>query len=306
MPKKTSSRHKNLPSGIWTALITPFDQKGQLDLHAFGDLVQWQIQQGVQGLVVCGSTGEAATLNDKERLQLLEVCLKHAADRVPVIVGAGSNDTRQAQALHKRMGQAGACATLQTVPWYNKPSQEGLYRHFSCIAESCDTPFFAYNIPARTGIDLHVETVLRLAKACPHMIGLKDANVQAKRLQFLIHDLALVRPDMLVLSGEDHFTLPLLALGGHGVVSVVSNVAPAEMVQLWQAWCKNDVHQAQRLAHRMTTLAELLFQQTNPMGVKTALHLMDRAQLTFRLPLCPPNNQQIQQLRANLSQWGLL
>lgn len=302
----TSSDHHTLPSGIWTALVTPFDQNGQLDLPAFADLVQWQIEQGVQGLVVCGSTGEASALSLKERLQLLEVCLQYANGRVPVIAGAGHNDTQQAQRLQQHMGQAGAYATLQTVPWYNKPSQEGLYRHFCCVASSCDTPFLAYNVPARTGVNIDIDTLVRLAKTCPHMVGIKDANAQAARLQCLVHDLALIRPDMVVLSGEDHFILPLLALGGHGVISVVANVAAADMVQLWQAWCNQEIEQARQLAHRITKLAQLLFRQTNPMGVKAALHLMNKAQLTLRLPLYPPNEQQIQRLRTGLSQWGLL
>ncbi|MEM7494884.1 MAG: 4-hydroxy-tetrahydrodipicolinate synthase [Myxococcota bacterium] len=296
--------HKSptLTQGVWTALVTPMHQDGSLDLGVFKNLVAWQIEQGVHGLVVCGTTGEAATLNPAERLRLVEACLEQANGRVPVMAGAGSNDTRQAVQLHEQMGRLGVCATLQATPWYNKPTQEGLYHHFRSLAESSDIPFVAYNVPARTGVDLHPETVLRLARDCPNMLGLKEAHTDAKRCQMLVHELARTRPDMVVLSGEDAFFLPLLALGGHGIISVMSNVAPSRTVALWQAVQRNSQQEARELAYRLTRLADVLFWRTNPIVVKTALHLMGRIQLGFRLPLCPLSGQETEHVRSCLEQ----
>lgn len=279
---------------------------GSLDLAAFKNLVAWQIEQGVHGLVVCGTTGEAATLDPAERFRLVETCLEQANGRVPVMAGAGSNDTRQATRLHEQMGRLGVCATLQATPWYNKPTQEGLYRHFRSIAESSDTPFVAYNVPARTGVDLHPATLLRLARDCPSLLGIKEAHADPKRCQMLVRELARTRPDMVVLSGEDAFFLPLLALGGHGIVSVMSNVAPARTVQLWHAVQRNNRQEARELAYRLTRLADVLFWRTNPIVVKTALHLMNHIQLGFRLPLCPLDKQETERVRVCLDQEGLL
>ncbi len=295
-----------LTQGVWTALVTPMKTDGSLDLVAFKNLVEWQIEQGVHGLVVCGTTGEAATLSLAERLQLVEVCLKQANGRVLVMAGAGSNNTQQALELHKQVGQLGVCATLQVTPWYNKPTQEGLYRHFHSIEENSDVPFVAYNVPSRTGIDLHPKTLLRLAQNCPQLLGLKEAHADAQRCQMLVYELAQIRPDIMVFSGEDAFFLPLLALGGHGIISVMSNVAPSQTVRLWQAAQQNNWQEARKLAYQLTCLADVLFWRTNPVVVKTALHLMNRIQLGFRLPLCSLNNQEMEHVQSHLKQWGLL
>ncbi len=293
-------------SGVFTAIVTPFQQNGSLDLSAFSKLVDHQLAQGIDGIVVCGSTGEGMTLTDGERATLVECCVKQVAGKIPIIAGAGHSNTSIACTLQKQMGDLGAAATLHVTPWYNKPPQEGLFRHYQAIAAVNDLPIILYNIPSRTGCDLAPATILRLAKEFPSIVGLKESNLDPIRLQTLLSELKKIRPDFSVLSGEDGFILPLLAMGGQGVICVSSNLAPKTVCDMVQAYRQGQLDKAQTIADRLASLAALMFFRTNPIPVKSALHLGGYLQNSFRLPLCPLNDEDMGHLKSQLQSEGWL
>ena len=295
--------------GVYTALVTPFLDDGRVDVDAYRALVQEQIAGGVSGLVPCGTTGEASTLSAEEHALVVKACVDAVAAsprKVPVVAGAGSNDTKKAVELHARVQSLGVDGALHVTPWYNKPTQEGLYRHFRAIAESSSLPVILYNVPGRTGVDMLPDTIGRLAKDCPTIVAVKEATGSIQRAQEVLNRLHGVRSDFSVLSGDDGNILSLLALGGHGVISVTSHVCVAELSKMVAAWNERRIEEAQALSRRTSPLATILFFRSNPIPVKTALALQGRMRANFRLPLCPLDDGETQQLKGMLQAEGWL
>jgi 4-hydroxy-tetrahydrodipicolinate synthase len=267
--------------GSITALITPF-RDGAVDEQAFAALVEWQIAEGTQAVVPCGTTGESPTLSHDEHKRVVELCIGAAAGRVPVIAGTGSNSTAEAIELTRHAKDAGVDAALIVLPYYNKPTQEGQYRHFKAIHDAVDLPIIIYNIPGRSVVDMSVDTMARLAKL-PNIVGVKDATADLVRP--LATRLA-IGPGFCQLSGEDATALPFLAQGGHGCISVTSNVAPRLCAEMHHAWRNGDVAGAQRINERLLPLHKALFVETSPGPVKYAASLLGRCLPDTRLPLC--------------------
>ncbi len=268
-------------TGIITALITPF-KNGRIDEKAYQDLIEWQIAEGVDGLVPCGTTGESPTLSHEEHMRLVELCVEASAGRVPVIAGTGSNSTEEAISLTSHAKQAGANGALIVAPYYNKPTQEGIYQHFKAIHDQCDLPIVIYNIPGRSVINITDETIARLAKL-PKIVGVKDATGDLTRPLSLG---ALVeRKDFSMLSGEDITALAFNANGGKGCISVTSNIAPKFCAQLQDAWVAGDIKEAMRLTVLLYGLSNSMFLETNPAPVKYAASLLGICESTVRLPL---------------------
>ncbi len=267
--------------GLLTALITPMADDGRVDEPALERLVEDQIAGGVDGLVPCGTTGEAATLSHAEHIRVVELVTRTANGRVPILAGAGSNSTREAIELARACKELGVAGTLQVVPYYNKPPQAGLIRHFEAIADAVDLPIILYNIPGRTVINMAPETVAHLAKH-ENIVGIKDATSD-------MHTAALLRElcgeQFSLLSGDDFTLLPYLATGGDGVISVVSNPAPALVRALIDAFTAGNLREAQRLHHRQLTLTRLLFREPNPIAVKATMHILGRTGLQVRSPM---------------------
>jgi 4-hydroxy-tetrahydrodipicolinate synthase len=266
--------------GSITALITPFAD-GKVDDSSFQRFVEWQIGQGSNGLVPCGSTGESATLSHDEHERVIRLCVEAAAGRVPVIAGTGSNSTSEAVSLTQGAQASGADAVLVVTPYYNKPSQEGLYRHYKEIHDFADIPIVIYNIPGRTGIDMSVDTMARLA-ALPRIVGVKDATTDLTRPSRTRHAIG---PDFCQLSGEDPTVSAFLAEGGHGCISVTSNVAPAASAALQAAWRAGELAEMARLRDLLTPLNAALFAEVNPVPVKYAASLLGFGDGSLRLPL---------------------
>ncbi|MFO7562700.1 MAG: 4-hydroxy-tetrahydrodipicolinate synthase [Enhygromyxa sp.] len=289
--------------GLLTALITPMADDGSVDEDALARLVEAQIAGGVDGLVPCGTTGEAATLSHEEHIRVVEIVTRTAAGRVPVLAGAGSNSTREAIELASACKQLGVAGTLQVVPYYNKPPQEGLILHFEAIADAVDLPIILYNIPGRSVINMVPETVARLARH-PNIVGIKDATSD-------MHVAALLRElcgeDFTLLSGDDFTLLPFLATGGDGVISVVSNPAPALVRALIDAFAAGELAEARRLHHQQLALTRLLFREPNPIAVKLTMHLLGRSGLEVRAPLRPLTSdcELAQTIQATLQQLAL-
>jgi 4-hydroxy-tetrahydrodipicolinate synthase len=291
-------------TGVFTALVTPFHDDGKIDFDAYRALIRAQLQAGVNGLVPCGTTGEASTMSPDEHAEVVATCVKEVAGKVPVVAGAGANDTAKAVALTKRVKELGVDGVLQVTPWYNKPTQEGLYRHFKAIADATDLPVVLYNVPGRTGVDMTPETVVRLAKDCRTVVAVKEATGSIQRAQELVNKLHGVRDDFSILSGDDGLILGLVAIGGHGVISVTSHVCCKELVDMLAAFKKGDHAEAQRLSRRTSPLASILFKWSNPIPVKTALALQGRMKANFRSPVCALDDAETKQLAAMLKAEG--
>ena len=269
--------------GSIVAIVTPMHEDGSLDLAAFRSLIDFHIDQGTDGIVVVGTTGESPTVDVEEHELLIAEAVKHAAGRIPIIAGTGANSTREAIELASFSKKAGADASLSVVPYYNKPTQEGLYQHFKAIAEAVDMPHILYNVPGRTVADLHNDTVLRLAQI-PNIVGIKDATGNIERGSDL---LARAPTDFAIYSGDDASTLALLLLGAHGAISVTANVAPRLMHEMCVAASNNDVVKARAINFRLLGLHRSLFIEANPIPVKWAVARMGKMKNTFRLPLTP-------------------
>ena len=287
--------------GSIVAIVTPF-KDGKVDKKAFRDLIEWQIVSGTDGIVPCGTTGESATLDYDEHEQVVELCIEFAAGRVPVIAGTGSNSTREAIMLTKAAEKAGADASLQVSPYYNKPMQDGLYEHFKHVAESTSLPIVLYNIQSRTGVNINPETVARLAEI-KNIVAIKEASGSLVQMAEIIK---LCGNKIDVISGDDPLTLPLLAIGGKGVISVSANVAPKENAQMWDAWCEGKLEKAMKLFYKLFPLNRAMFIETNPIPVKAALHLMGKIGPEIRLPLTPMRGANLEKLRAAMVEFGLL
>ena len=287
--------------GVLTALVTPF-RNGVLDEGALEQLVEAQIEAGVDGLVPCGSTGESATLSHAEHKRVVEVVVVAARGQVPVVAGTGSNNTREAVELTQHARDAGADGALMISPYYNKPTQAGIVAHYETVARETGLPLIVYNIPGRTASNILPETLGRLAEV-PEIVGVKEACGDIDQIARVI---ACCPADFDVLSGDDSYTLPLLALGGSGVISTSSNVAPVEMRDLVRAFRDGDLARARELHYRLLPLFGVLFCETNPIPVKTALHLMGRMSDEIRLPLTPLGEQNRERLQVTLKELGLL
>jgi 4-hydroxy-tetrahydrodipicolinate synthase len=287
--------------GCLTALITPF-KGGKVDFEGLAKLVDWQIEQGVDGIVAVGTTGESATLDVDEHVAVIAAIVKASRGRVPVIAGAGGNATTEALELTHASEDAGADALLHVTPYYNRPNQEGLFRHFEAIARATKLPILLYNVPTRTACDLLTETVVRLAEL-DNIIGIKDATGNLVRGSELI---AKVGERMTVLSGDDGTTFPLYAIGARGVISVVSNVAPRAMSDMWDAVKAGDWARARQRHYELRVLNHLLFVEPSPAPAKAALALLGRCSTEVRLPLVPATPGLVDQLRGEMRAQGML
>jgi 4-hydroxy-tetrahydrodipicolinate synthase len=289
-------------SGCGTALITPFDEKGRIDFGALERLVDWQIEEGIDFLVPCGTTGESATLSGSERKAVTAAVVKTANGRVPVLAGAGGNHTAKAVFWARDAAAAGADGILSVSPMYNKPTADGLFRHFSAIAEATELPLVLYNVPGRTGSDLDVDTILRLAQI-PRVVGLKEASPNFAKIVRLM---ASVPEGFTVLSGEDGTALALFALGGRGVISVASNEIPGPMTALVRAALSGDWDKARELQRRWLPLMEMNFWESSPSPVKAALAMMKKCGETLRLPLAPVREETRRKIQSMLTSYKLL
>jgi len=287
--------------GCGTALVTPFTEPGLVDFPALRALVDWQIAEGIDFLVACGSTGEAQTLDDGERERVVAAVAEVTAGRVPVMAGATSNDTARAVDETKRMCRVGADYILSATPYYNKPTQEGLYRHFMAVAEASTKPVCLYNVPGRTSVNLTPRIALKLARH-PNVMGIKEASGDLKQVMDILGE----RPDdFTVLSGDDWLTLPVITAGGDGLISVASNEVPAAMTALVHLLLSGNLENARRWHYRLLPLMDANFLETNPAPVKAALHLMGRIQNVLRLPLVPVGESTGTALRAALKGAGV-
>jgi 4-hydroxy-tetrahydrodipicolinate synthase len=289
-------------AGTYTALVTPF-KNGQLDETAFERLVRIQIKGGVDGIVPVGTTGESPTLDCDEHIRVIELAVKFAVGRLRVIAGTGANSTQEAVSLTARAEKAGADGSLQVTPYYNKPTQEGLFQHFRAVARATRLPIVLYSIPGRCGVEIGVETVRRLAGECANIVGIKEAGGSADRVSQLR---AALGPKFSLLSGDDSLTLPFMAVGAEGVISVASNVAPGQVARMVQAFAQGKLALAQRLHARLYPLFKDLFIETNPIPVKAALAMMGLIEEEYRLPLVPIGAKNRETLRATLTACGVL
>ncbi|MEW5786402.1 MAG: 4-hydroxy-tetrahydrodipicolinate synthase [Pseudomonadota bacterium] len=289
-------------TGSLVALVTPMLSDGSLDLPAFRALIDWHIAEGTDGLVIVGTTGESPTVNPDEHCLLIKTAVEQAAGRVPVIAGTGANSTSEAIELSRCALAAGAAAGLSVAPYYNKPTQEGLYQHFKAIAEAVDLPLILYNVPGRTASDIGNETVLRLAQV-PGVVGIKDATGNLERGSELLKR---VPKDFAIYSGDDASALALMLLGGHGVISVTANVAPRLMHEMCAAALAGNLASAREINFRLLGLHQKLFVEANPIPVKWAMAEMGRVQSGIRLPLVPLSASHHDTLRAVMREAGAL
>ena len=288
--------------GAFTALVTPF-RHGEVDEQAYRQFIEWQIAEGIHGLVPCGTTGESATLTHEEHEKVIEICLDQAKGRVPVLAGAGSNNTAEAIRLTRFAKEAGAQGALLITPYYNKPTQEGLYQHFKAIAHAVDMPLVPYNVPGRTGCNMLPATVGRLAHELPNIVGIKEATGNLTQVSDVLEACP---PSFQLLSGDDFTVLPILSIGGAGVISVTSNVAPALMAGLCNAYNAGDMEKARHIHYQLMPLNRTMFIETNPAPVKTALAMMGKMPLEFRLPMCPMSKAHDEELRKVLQDMQLV
>jgi 4-hydroxy-tetrahydrodipicolinate synthase len=284
--------------GSIVAIVTPF-RKGKVDEKALGDLIEWHIAQGTNAIVPCGTTGESATLDYKEHYHVIDFTVKTVNKRVPVIAGTGANSTDETIEITEQAKKSGADAALLVAPYYNKPTQEGLFRHYKAVAEKVDIPIVLYNVPGRTAVNILPATVARLAEI-RNIVAIKEATGDMKQVSEVIR---LCGDKIAVISGDDFTTLPLLALGGKGVISVSANVAPKDISQMCSLWMKGQHDKARAIHYKLEPLNAAMFIETNPIPVKTALAMMGRIQEEFRLPLCemaPANREKLKKVLVDL------
>ncbi len=292
---------KPMFQGSLVALVTPF-RDGKVDEAKLRELVAFHVQNGTDAIVPCGTTGESPTLSHAEHKRVVEIVIEAVRGRVPVVAGTGSNSTAEAIDLTAHAKKAGAAAALVVNPYYNKPTQEGLYRHFRAIAEAVDIPILVYNIQGRTAVNVETDTLARLAQI-PNIVGVKEASGSLDQMTQVI---LACGPDFTVLSGDDNLTLPLMAVGGRGVISVVANIVPKETAEMTHAALEGDWKRARELFHRLFPLCRAMFIETNPIPVKEAMAMMGMIAPEFRLPLCRMADANRERLRTVLKQFGLV
>lgn len=287
--------------GSIVAIITPF-KNGQVDEEAYRELIDFQINNGTSAIVPCGTTGESATLSVEEHRRVIDIALEAADKRVPVIAGAGGNCTREAIELARHAKKAGAEATLQVTPYYNKPTQEGLYQHYRAIAGEVALPQVLYNVPGRTSVNILPETVARLAEL-PEVVAIKEASGNLAQMSEILR---LAGDKITLLSGDDNVTLPVLAIGGKGVISVVANIMPWKTSEMVEAWKNGEIDKAREIFYDLLPLCQAMFFETNPIPVKTAAALMGKVGDEMRLPLSPMAPANLQRLKDVLGRYGLI
>ncbi|MGQ9797430.1 4-hydroxy-tetrahydrodipicolinate synthase [Desulfosoma sp.] len=288
--------------GAFVAIVTPF-QNGRIDEPALRDLIEFQIENGTHGIVPCGTTGESATLSHEEHERVVEITVDQVKKRVPVIAGTGSNNTTEAIRLTKHAKECGADAALMIAPYYNKPTQEGLYQHFKEVAETVNLPIIVYNIPGRTAVNMEPETIARLAQI-PNIVGVKEATGSMKQITDIIR---LCGDHFTVLSGEDYITFPLMCVGGKGVISVVSNIAPRDMADMCTHLLQGRFREAYALYYKLLPLCHAMFVETNPAPVKAALKMMGKIQSDeVRLPLVGLTEASKAKVTGALKDYGLI
>ncbi|MBW1780418.1 MAG: 4-hydroxy-tetrahydrodipicolinate synthase [Deltaproteobacteria bacterium] len=287
--------------GSIVAIVTPF-KDGQVDESAYRELIEFQIENGTSAIVPCGTTGESATLNVEEHARVIDIAVEAVHKRVPVIAGTGGNSTNEAIELTQHAKKVGADATLQVTPYYNKPTQEGLYQHFKAIADAVPLPQVLYNVPGRTSVNMLPETVARLAEL-PEVVAIKEASGSLGQMAEIVR---LAGDNITLLSGDDNVTLPVLSLGGKGVVSVVANIVPKDSADLVTAWEEGRVNEAKDRFYKLLPLCQAMFFETNPIPVKISLGLMGKMQDEMRLPLCPMAPANLDRLKKVLTDYGLI
>jgi 4-hydroxy-tetrahydrodipicolinate synthase len=287
--------------GSIVAIVTPF-KEGAFDEESYRDLIEFQIENGTSAIVPCGTTGESATLNFEEHHKVIKVAIDAVKGRVPVIAGTGGNSTSEAIELTRHAKEAGADASLQVTPYYNKPTQEGLFQHYKAIASAVSFPQVLYNVPGRTGVNMLPETVARLSEL-PEIQAIKEASGNLVQMAEIIN---LAGDKIDLLSGDDNITLPVLSIGGKGVVSVVANIVPADTAEMVNAWGKGDVEKARGIYYKLFPLCRAMFYETNPIPVKTSVALMGKISLEFRLPLVPMSSSNLEKLKEALKDYGLI
>jgi 4-hydroxy-tetrahydrodipicolinate synthase len=288
-------------SGAIVAIVTPFED-GRIDERAFTDLINFVIAGGVRGIVPCGTTGESATLSHAEHERVIDITVDVVAKRVPVIAGTGSNSTDEAIRLTRHAKEAGADAALLITPYYNKPTQKGLYAHYKAVASACDIPQILYNVPGRTGVNMATETVVDLSRI-DTIVGIKEASGDLVKCSQIVRD---TDSDFCVLSGEDALNYPILCCGGVGAISVTANILPGRVAALCDAWGRADIETARRIHLDLLEVNQALFIETNPIPVKTALALMGKVQEEFKLPLCPMTEANRKRLAEVLGRYGCI
>jgi len=288
--------------GCGTALVTPFNKNGSLDEVAVRSLVDWQVTSGINFLVPCGTTGETPTLTETEWLRVIDITIEVVNGRVPIVAGATSNNTEDAIAKAKKVAARKIDAILTASPYYNKPTQEGQFQHFQAIARAVNKPLMLYNVPGRTGANIEPATLVRLAKI-DNIIAVKEASGSMVQIAEVLN---LVPDDFLVFSGDDAVTLPVISLGGVGIVSVASNVVPAELSKMTSAALNNDWSGARKLHRKYLPLVQALFIESNPMPVKAVLAMMGRIEESYRLPMVPVKAQSKERLKVVAEEVGLL
>ena len=288
--------------GAFVAIVTPFTD-GQVDEQGLVDLIEFHIANGTHGIVPCGTTGESATMSHDEHHRVVELTVKTVKGRVPVLAGSGSNSTSEAIDLTRHAKQAGVDGVLMVSPYYNKPSQEGLFHHYKAVAEAVDIPIILYNVPSRTSSNILPQTVARLADI-DNIVGIKEATGDLNQISEVIR---LCPDDFAVLSGDDFTSMPTVLVGGTGVISVTSNVAPKDMAQMMDAALAGDLARARQLHYRLFPLMQAMFYDTNPVPAKKSLELMGKIKSgTPRLPLYPMNDETLSKLKAALADYGLI
>ena len=287
--------------GVFVAIVTPF-KNGKIDEEALRGLIDFQIAGGVDGIVPCGTTGESATLNHEEHDQVIRIAVDACKGKASVLAGTGSNSTQEAIQLSRNAKNAGADGLLQITPYYNKPNQEGLYHHFSSIADAVDLPIILYNVPSRTSVNMVPETVVRLAKI-KNIVGIKEASGSLQAISKIIDNCG---KDFTVLSGDDPLLWPILAIGGKGVISVTANILPAKVAALCKAAAIGDIAEARSLHYELMDINDSLFIDTNPIPVKAALHLMGKIENELRGPLIELSKDTLERLKKAMACHGLL
>ncbi len=292
---------KKLPfTGSGVAIVTPFDGN-KTNYDALGELIEWHIAEGTDAIIICGTTGEASTMPDSEHLAAIEYTVKKAAGRIPVVAGTGSNDTAHAVELSKKAEELGADALLQVTPYYNKATQKGLIAHFSAVANAVDIPIILYNIPSRTGVSIAIDTLKELAKL-DNIVAVKEASGNISYTAKLAAEV----PELYIYSGNDDMILPVMSLGGKGVISVLANVMPKETHEMCEAYLNGDTEKATKMQLGYLDLINTLFIEVNPIPVKTALNLMGRNAGDLRLPLTDMDEGNLEKLKSAMSRHGLI
>lgn len=288
-------------SGSYTAIVTPF-KNGKVDFDTFEKLIELQYEAGITGIVPCGTTGESATLSHQEHDEVIASAVKFARGRIKVFAGTGSNSTVEAIRLSKHAEDAGCDGVLLVSPYYNKPTQQGLYLHYKEIANSINVPIILYNIQGRTSVNIEPKTIARLAKDCKNIVAVKEASGSLDQMS----QIKVLAPDFTLLSGDDTLTLPVMSIGGVGVISVLSNIMPKEVSELVKTFLKGDLKEATKMHYKLFPIVKAMFIETNPIPLKTAMEMMGLCSGDLRLPMCAISDENKESLRKTLASYGLI